>query len=46
MRSQTPSEGLQSLSRRDVIAMMGAASGAIAAGYSTVAKAASESPAM
>ena len=42
MRSQTRSEGYQGLSRRDVIAIMGAASGAIAAGYSTVAKAASD----
>ena len=42
MRSHTPSEGFHGLSRRDVIAMMGAASGAIAAGYSTVAKAASD----
>ena len=38
----TPSERLQSLSRRDAIAMIGAASGAIATGYSTVAKAASD----
>jgi ethanolamine ammonia-lyase large subunit len=42
MRSQARSEGYQGLSRRDVIAIMGAASGAIAAGYSTVAKAASD----
>jgi ethanolamine ammonia-lyase large subunit len=42
MRSHTPSEGFEGLSRRDVIAMMGAASGAIAAGYSTVAKASSD----
>ena len=42
MHSQTLSERLQSLSRRDAIAMVGAASGAIAAGYSTVAKAASD----
>jgi ethanolamine ammonia-lyase large subunit len=42
MRSQAQSEGYQGLSRRDVIAIMGAASGAIAAGYSTVAKAASD----
>ena len=42
MHSHTPSEGFHDLSRRDVIAMMGAASGAIAAGYSTVAKAGSD----
>ncbi len=42
MRSHTASEEFQRLSRRDVIAMMGAASGAIAAAYSTVAKAASD----
>ena len=42
MRSHTPSERFHGLSRRDVIAIMGAASSAIAAGYSTVAKAASD----
>jgi ethanolamine ammonia-lyase large subunit len=42
MRSHTPSEELQGLSRRNIIAIIGAASGAIAAGYSTVAKAASD----
>ena len=40
MRGHTLSDGLQGFSRRDVVALMGAASGAIAAGYSTVAKAA------
>jgi ethanolamine ammonia-lyase large subunit len=39
MRSHIPSEELKGLSRRDVVAMMGVASGAIAAGYTTVAKA-------
>ena len=43
MRSHTPSEGFQGLSRRDVIAMMGAAPGALAASYGSVAKAASAS---
>jgi ethanolamine ammonia-lyase large subunit len=42
MRSDKASEEFQGLSRRDVIAMMGAASGAVAAAYSTVAKAASD----
>jgi len=42
MRSQARSEGYQGLSRRYVIAIMGAASGAIAVGYSTAAKAASD----
>jgi ethanolamine ammonia-lyase large subunit len=37
MRSHTPSEGFQGLSRRHVIAMMGAASGAIATGYAMAA---------
>jgi ethanolamine ammonia-lyase large subunit len=41
MHNHTSSEGFQGLSRRDVIAMMSAASGAIAANSSTVAKAAS-----
>jgi ethanolamine ammonia-lyase large subunit len=43
MRSHTPSEGVQGLSRRDVVAMMGAASGALAASYGAVANAASAS---
>jgi ethanolamine ammonia-lyase large subunit len=42
MHSYVPSEAFHGLSRRDVIAMMGAASGAIAAAYSNVAKAASD----
>jgi ethanolamine ammonia-lyase large subunit len=42
MLSQTPSERLHNLSRRDAIAMIGAASGAIATGYSTVAVAATD----
>ena len=42
MLARTRSEEFQGLSRRDVIGMMGAASSAIAVGYTTVAKAASD----
>ena len=46
MRGRTRSEEFQGFSRRDVIGMMGAASSAIAAGYTTIAKAASDRPAI